>query len=124
MERTCDEFLAGATRTANQDGGIGRSDLLDELHHPPHSGAGPDQREAGRLETEPLGPQPQSYVLHSQSANLHGSIEDRQHRLDLERLENIVERAEFHRFDGCLYRALSRHNDADELRVDHQGFAE
>ena len=112
VQRAGDDFLARAAFTFDQDGGIGRCHLPDELLHLFHLRANEEQRRkfgfVGELIFE-IG------ILFAQFRPL-GDLRDGEFKLaGREGLQQIIGRADFHRFDRVLDRAEP--GDDDDLDV-------
>ena len=116
-----DQLLAGAALALDEDGGLGRSrqpDELEDLSHP--LGLADDAAEseaAGELLFE-------AAVLFRQAARLRALLDGQEHLFVLERLGDVVERAEPHRFDRALDGGVGGHDDDDRVRVPPADFGE
>ena len=117
------QLLSGSTISTNQDGGVGGRDLLDHLEHFPHCRSRADHLVARRFERETFDVSPQLAVFQAQSPHVHGPDKDRQQRLQVKRLEHVIEGADFHCLNRRRDRSLARHDDPDQARVDCQGLA-
>ena len=60
----------------------------------------------------------QCCVVEPQPAHVERPRNDRQNDIQPEGLEDVVERTDLHRFDCGIDRAMSRHHDAGEIRID------
>ena len=115
MDGACDDLLAGAAFAVDQHGGGGRRHALDHFADVKHRGAGGDevlepvaQRHLGLLRDD------DRVVL---DARL-GSLDGRQHLVDLEGLGYVVEGAAFHRVDRRLDGGIGGEQDHGKLRLE------
>ncbi len=109
---------------ADQDRGIGPCDLFHHGEYFLHRRTVADHLQPRRLKCEMLDLLFQANVFDFEPAHMHGS-QDRGHDDGkLERLEDIVERAELHGINRGLHRALTGHNDSDDVRIDLQRLAQ
>jgi hypothetical protein len=106
-----DEFLAGAAFAGDERGGVAGGDLADELEHLLHRAAAADDAEFVILRFE-------QRLIRDDLFHVARGLECvADEFLDLhrvERLEQIIIRAELHRLDGGLRGAVGGHQD-DEL---------
>ena len=115
------ELLAGPALARDHHGDVARRDLAYDLEDFLHHRRGADDPLLvilgvdGRLV---LGDRAQVGV------GLERVLGQGQHPLGIERLHDIVERAEFHRLDGGLRRSERRHKDDELFRVDRSDVLE
>ncbi len=110
-----EQLLAGAALAEQQHGGRGGRHLPDRLEHREHLGALADQVVEAVLVLEPLA---QRARLLEQPLLLERLLEHDLQLLDVDRLAEVVLRAQLHGLDGGLHRAVGRHHDDHRLRAD------
>src|SRR5690606_28850907 len=103
-----DELLAGAAFAADEDRGIARRDLRDELAHATHRRGAADDL-ASTAEVADLGAQ--IGELGSKLAVLEGSLDESDEALGIDRLLDEIIGAVLHRLHGVLDRSHSREED-------------
>jgi hypothetical protein len=112
MDGAGDEFLAGSALPQDEDGGVGRRHLGDQGKHLPDRLAdAEDVLEA----MPPDGLPPEVGVLLLHPRHLERPVHEVNDFHHLERLRDVVERAELHRLDGVFHRPVPR--DQDHLAV-------
>ena len=105
VDRLGDQLLAGAGLALDQHGGVGRRDPLQPVDHVVHLRAVADDPLEAELLVEPaiqLGVRPPQVLV------ARRVLDHRPQLLQIERLEQIVERPLLHRLDGRLDRAVAR----------------
>ena len=116
-----DEPLAGARLARQQDRAVGARDGLDHLEDVEHRFAAADHvRELVRQAERPL----QQDVLLAQLAVLDLLADLHLEQVDVERLAQVVARAEPHRLDGAVGRRKRGDHDAEDVLVDLLGGAQ
>ncbi len=113
MDRLGDEFLAGAGRALNQHAGVGRRDPLEPVDDVVHLRAVADHAFEAESLVEPA-IQFGGSAARSRSA-VGGSLGDGAQLVQIERLEQVVERPLLHRRHGRGDRAVA--GDQDHLGV-------
>ena len=63
-------------------------------------------------------------VVEPEAPHVDGAGEHRADGREIERLQDVVERAHLHGVDGARHRALAGHHDADEIGIDLERGAE
>ena len=114
-------FLAGARFAGDEHGAVGARDLLDQLEDGEHLVAAAD--DVGELmgaAERPL----QQHVLLPELALLERVAHLHLQLVDVERLAEVVVRAQAHRFDGGVGRRKRRDHDAEDVRIDALGGAQ
>ena len=107
VNRTRDELLAGAGFAGNEDRALALGDELRAADHVLHRLAAPDDAVVVELLVALADEIP---VLAAQTLMVEGAAHHDQQLVDLERLLQVVERAELHRLDGALHRGVRRHH--------------
>ncbi len=110
-----DELLAGAARTADQDGEIGVGDLPHDVEHALHRGALPeDALEAVRARHLLL----EAREIPAERDAFEDALDHQLELVVVERLRHVVGRAELHRLDrGALRAVCGDHDDGGLGRV-------
>jgi hypothetical protein len=115
MDRLCDQALAGARLARQQDRAVGPGDGLDHLEDFQHRlAAADDVRELMRQTKRSL----QQHVLLTQLPVLDLLPDFHLEQVDVERLAQVVARAESHRFDRCFRGCERGDHDPQNVLVD------
>src|SRR5262245_46550511 len=108
------QLLAGPARSTNEHGQVGVRDLADDIEHPLHGRALPDQAlkamALGDLLAEQLQVAPQRHAFQH-------PLDDQLELVIVERLRQVVRRAGLHRLDGDLLRAVGGDHDHRTVRA-------
>ena len=118
INRAGDEFLARAAFAGDERGGVAGGDLADEFENLLHRLAAPDDAEFVilRFEQRLIGDD----LLHV-ARGLERVADEFLELRRVERLEQIIVRAELHRLDGGLRRAVGGHQDDEQLGIGRRG---
>ena len=108
VDRLGDQLLARARLALDQHAGVGRRDPLEPLDHVAHLRAVADDALEAELLVEPA---LQLDVGPPQPGALGGLLGDRAKLLDVQRLEQVVERPLLHRLDRRGDRPVAGHED-------------
>ncbi len=108
MDRAGDQLLAGSRLAANQHGRVALGHLADDTKHALQWPAGAD--DAIEIVNIVLRVS-QVIELVAHPPHLERLLDLHFHLFDLERLLHVVERADLHRFNGCVHRTERRHQD-------------
>ena len=108
-------FLAGARFAGDEHRAVGARDLLDQLEDGEHLVAAPDdiRKLVGAAESAL-----QQHVLLAEQALLERVAHLHLQLVDVERLAEVIVRAEAHRLDRGVRRGKCRDHDAEDVRVD------
>ena len=107
MDRARDHLLAGARLAGDEHGALRLRDELGALNHFLHGAASPDDAvlvEFGAALAD------QVLALRSQALVFERVADQREQLFDLERLLQVVQRAELHRLDRAFDRRVRRHH--------------
>ena len=121
MQRARHEFLAGAAFALDQDGAVGVGDFGDEVVDLLHPSARADDVFKAVFFLDDL---PQVSVLADEALVIQRPLDGELELIDLERLGDVVVRAELHRFDRGFDRLVGGDQDDRRLRQDLPAFAE
>ena len=113
-----DEVLADAAFAAEEDGGVGGRDALDEGENFLHATTFRD--DVGVLVALAEG-FAEGAIFFAQFARVELLANDEDHLGERERFQDVVARAHLHRFDGGFDRAVGRHHDNRDGGVDALG---
>src|SRR5581483_11078298 len=97
VQRTGDQFLAGAALAGDQDRGVRRSDARDQLAQPAHCGAVAPETTVV-FANDLL----QSTNLLVQTAIFHDVFQNRAEPVQVERFRQVIEGPQADRADGAL----------------------
>ena len=112
-----DQFFAGASFAADQNGDRLSGDAPDLLINLLHGAAVADDGVACGLAAAHL------HRLRHQAAAVDRFADEIEHLLHLERLEQIIVSAEFGRFDGGLSRAMGGHENDRQTWIERVQFS-
>ncbi len=121
INRAGDQFLAGAAFAGDERRGVRGGELTDQFENILHRLRPPDDAQLVVLGFE------HGLVAHDLlhvARGLEGIRDDLLELGDVERLEEIVERPQLHRFDGSLRGAVGGHHDDRHLAVEFAKAAE
>ena len=120
MDRPGDDFLAGAAFAADQDGGVAAGDHLDFLADLIHGGAVADQR-ARRTD---FGHAAVGLIFQAKAAVFERAIDEQFDLVAVERLLNVIVRAQLHRLDGVGDGGECGHQNDGHVRAKALGLGE
>ncbi len=114
MNRASHQLLAGPALPQDENGDVGRRDLLDLARYLPHDGSAGDETPEGATLAQ-LAPQPMD--LARRLGPVQGSLEEDLEARGVEWLGQVVVGALLHRLDRALDGALAREHDDRRVGV-------
>ena len=121
VKRIGDQLLPRSALATDEHGHVRVGDLFNHLEHPSHRGALADDL----LEAEDLVHLlEQAAVIAAQEPRFHDAPDDDAELVVVERLGKVVRRAELHRLDRDLLRAVGGDHDDRQVGIDRPGVLE